>query len=156
MQRSLNPAAKCGVGHGWSGFGRTSFTIYARRILTNNVGFTGIAVLSLALGVGANCAMFSLADTMLLRCVPDRGSRGVRDLDARCLPAGSPSFAGGSSAGVTPGLTCEQVSDVTSCGYVAFSIARSGVKNELEDWQIRDVAAGLRHAGVARVLSWKC
>jgi predicted permease len=53
---------------GWGWFERLGQDLrYGRRMLAKNPGFTAVAVISIAIGVGANCATFSFGDALLLR-----------------------------------------------------------------------------------------
>src|SRR5437667_7712285 len=50
---------------------------YATRTLWRTPGFTALAVLTLALGIGATTAIFTLIDDVLLRTLPVRDPRGL-------------------------------------------------------------------------------
>jgi predicted permease len=55
---------------------------YTIRVLGKNPGFTAVAVLSLALGIGANTAIFTLINALLLRDLPVRQPKRLVQLSA--------------------------------------------------------------------------
>jgi putative ABC transport system permease protein len=54
---------------------------YGLRVLRKAPAFTGVAVLSLALGIGANTAIFTLVDSLILRALPVRDPAALVRLD---------------------------------------------------------------------------
>src|SRR5215475_11065311 len=88
---------------------------YGARMLLKHKGITAIAALSLALGIGANTALFSVVDAMLLKKLP------VREPD-RLVLFGSRApldFSAGSYTGKYEDVTGERI--MTSFPYQSFA-----------------------------------
>jgi putative ABC transport system permease protein len=61
---------------------------YAFRMMSNNMGFTSIAILTLALGIGANTAIFSVVHSVLLTPLPYKQDQQLIFMRAQAQKAG--------------------------------------------------------------------
>jgi macrolide transport system ATP-binding/permease protein len=100
---------------------------HAFRMIARSPGFTAIAVLSLALGIGANAAIFSLADALLFRplAVTDPGSVMALNLDTPGGDLGNFSYPDYRDLRVS----AKSFDGIAAFQLATFSLARS--KNEV-------------------------
>src|SRR5690349_6124730 len=80
---------------------------YALRMMASHPLFTGMAALSLALGIGVNTAIYSFMDAILMRALPvqNPGSLVVLNWHSKDHPAVAHSFNGSSYKDSTTGYT---------------------------------------------------
>lgn len=98
---------------------------YSARSLRRNAGFTAVAVLTLGLGIGANTAIFTAVDAVMLRPLPFAGADRLVRLYA--TKDGEPS-AGFTASGPSPLSVRDYAADSRSFdGMVAYDAWRKNV-----------------------------
>ena len=129
---------------------------YALRTMFRNRGFTALAVLSLALGIGANTAIYSFMDSILLRALPiadpeslallnwhSREPRGIRPNHVMHSMDGSTWADGksGMTSGIFPFGVFELLQKNTTIFSSLFAYCKSGNRNLTIKGQA-EIAAG--------------
>ena len=120
---------------------------YGCRMLAASPGFTIVAVLSLAIGIGANCAIFSFADALLLRPLPVARPGEVSPSARR-----SSLEAFGASSLVSSYRDYVDIRDRSKSfdGLAAFQYLTVGIRAESQrDTQAQDGHAGQRQPAAA-------
>ena len=67
---------------GWTALERLGQDLrYAMRMMRKSAGFTAVTVLSLALGIGANTAIFTMIDAIFLKLLPVKDPQELVQID---------------------------------------------------------------------------
>ena len=129
---------------------------YALRTLGRNKGFTAVAVVTLTLGIGANTAVFSAVDALLLRKLPVRNPDELVVFDwLRTQDSMVARHLGHGRAGPAPGvgirtsfsaLTIERFREHTATLSDVFAFSPAGTLNIVTDG-LADTASGLFVSG---------
>jgi predicted permease len=122
---------------------------YGVRMLLKTPGFTAIAVLSLALGIGANTALFSVVDALLIKRLPVKEPERLllfKSIAPRDFSAGS--YTGNSN---TNEVTGERI--MTSFPFQSFSRMREQESALSEVFAFGNVSLNVNAEGQADVVS---
>src|ERR1700690_3627815 len=108
------------------------------RVLMKNPGFTLVAVLALALGIGANTAMFSIVNSVLLRPLPYTQPERLVKVWTRFTDIGLPNDQNWISAPEFRDITelNKSLSDVAAYGGENFNITTQGTPSRVVGAQV--------------------
>jgi len=102
---------------------------YAFRAMRHNIGFTTTAVLSLALGIGANTAIFSLIDAVMLRWLPVENPQELVRLTLRSSRSAAP--PGGSFSNAIVAALAEQKDIFSNVGGFSAAVFDLGPRGSI-------------------------
>src|SRR3982751_5584871 len=113
---------------------------YGTRVLLKNPSFTIVAVLSLALGIGANTAIFQLLDAVRLKKLPVKAPQQLAEIRIEDLEGARGNFNSPYNAVTNP--IWEQIRDyqqsfsnVAAWGKQSFNLSQGGeVRNAKALW----------------------